>query len=410
MSMITPLAPVAIKSGGVYTEDNIDGTEKQHSSRSLHILTLSALERSNYSAHSIGNVQVELLPPVNTNKTLQHSTKIELTQRLSDARQGKDIDNIEQVVSDAASLCRAQLFSGLTGSVRQSGNSYFDTTDSAKRDSGSTLPALSHAAIEGGTDITATTSGSSGYSNMMGSMGVMDAYSSMMRSLNQYEAQFNASAAKWSEVSMKSAKLAGDHIVKAAELRLAGSITSGVVSGSVQAISCYKTAKALTAENKSITKNLAKSQQIDKTIEQNKSILNGYRNEMQSEGNIITEETKTRLGEHLAEFKTESQSLYNRHQQVSNNAQKVRVQGDSVTQLNMLGQRALESGFEVASAEQRKSEEIIRANQTVSNGVDNIHQQSSKKANEGESALRQSLLAILNNNNDALSAVASRMA
>lgn len=52
----------------------------------------------------------------------------------------------------------------------------------------------------------------------------------------------------------------------------------------------------------------------------------------------------------------------------------------------------------------------MRANQTVSGEVDNVHQQTAKKSSEGESALRQALLAILNNNNDAVSAVASKMA
>lgn len=402
--MTTPLSPVAIQGSSVYTVNDINGTEKQQSMRSLGILTLPAIEHSNYTTRSIGDVPVELIPPTSSNKTLQPSTKVELIQRLSDARQGKDIDNVEQAVSGTAALCRAQLFSGWN-----SGSSHYDASDSVKRDPDSTQSIHSHRAVEGGTDITATTSKPFFYSNMMGPMGVMDAYSSIIQSLNKHEAQFNSSAAKWSEVSMNSARKAGEHIIKASELRLYSAITSGAVSGGVQALSCYKTGKALTSEHKSITKNLAASQQIDQKIELDKSILNGHRNDMLPEGKVLTEEAKSRLSATIATSKIESQRLHNLHQQTSGKAQKMRIQGDSITQLNMLGQRALESGFEVASAGQRKNEELMRANQTVSSGVDNIHQQSSKKANEGESALRQSLLAILNNENDARSAVASRM-
>lgn len=407
--MISSLSPVIdIYSNYVTGLDSAGGKEYIQSTRSSGSLTLSELEKTNFSINAAGNSLIELTPPDTSNKNIRQSSKTELTQRLSDAKQGKDIDAAEQAVVCVAAVCGAQMQSGLANLAKRGENNSEKMIDSTSRNLFGTQSINAHSPVLHGTDITAPTPFI--YSNVMGSMGSIEAFSSIMKVLNQQEANFNRTAAKWSYLTMSSAHAAGQHIMNASYTRLGGAVAAGG-AGSVAQYFSYKNAgNALSAEKKSINKNLFESHRLENNIGTHKNITNSHRDEFNPEAGVVSEEMKNSLSTAITNKKAESSELKDRHNYISLNAQKARMRGDSITQINQSGQRVTESLFEIGSASERKMEELIRANQTVTGSVDNTHQQASKKANDGESALRQALLTILNNNNDAVSAVANRMA
>lgn len=178
----------------------------------------------------------------------------------------------------------------------------------------------------------------------------------------------------------------------------------------MQSASAFSAGKALKRESNSIQNNLNKSNQLNEKAELYRNRLQHHKSNMMDEGITIQDDVSSRLAQAQAKCNTESLTLRDNHQQITNSSMKTRIQSEAMTQASRLIHKITQGYFGVKAAEQNKNAEIIRVNQTVSSEVDSVHQQTSKKSGEGESALQQALLAILNNNNDAVSAIASKMA
>lgn len=154
--------------------------------------------------------------PVLTNKVIPSDTKAELAQRLMDSQQGRDIDKIEQVVAGAATLYSAQLLSGIDHPAKRSENEKAGKAAITIIAEHSSERERSHTVVEGETDITPANYGGYYYSNVMGNMGILDAFTSILQSLNRQEANFNSSAAQWSQLAMASADATGQHMIRSA--------------------------------------------------------------------------------------------------------------------------------------------------------------------------------------------------
>ncbi|QZN95240.1 IpaC/SipC family type III secretion system effector [Symbiopectobacterium purcellii] len=413
--MMTTLSPVATQNGLNVNTDNTVSSAQPFTLRSPEMLSLADLTSA---SRSIGDADsayantlpVELMLPASTNKAIPSDTKAELAQRLMDSQQGSDIDKIEQVVAGAATLCSAKLLSGIDNPAMRSANEKPGKTAMTNTVEYTAERGRSYAVVDGGTDITPPSPGGYRYSNVMGNMGILDAFTSILQSLNRQEAHFNASAAQWSHVAMASANATGQHLVRSARENQTGAIVSGALSMGMQSVSAFTAGRSLKAESASIENNLKRSNRLNEQAEQAKNSLQNHRDKLVSEGITVEDEVTARLKRAHSRLNSESISLRYSHQQISNTSQKTRIQSDALVQASRSIHDITQGSYGVTAAEQNKDAEIMRANQTVSSEVDNVHQQTAKKSSEGESALRQALLAILNNNNDAVSAVASKMA
>ncbi|MBG6247234.1 MULTISPECIES: hypothetical protein [Symbiopectobacterium] len=219
---MTTLSPVATQNGLNVNTDNTAPSAQPFTLRSPEVLSLADLTSA---SRSIGDsnstyanaLPVELMLPASTNKVIPSDTKAELAQRLMDSQQGRDIDKIEQVVAGAATLCSAQLLSGVDNPAKRGENEKAGKTSMANTVEHTAERGRSHAVVDGGTDITPTSPDGYRYSNVMGNMGILDAFTSILQSLNRQEAHFNASAAQWSHVAMASANATGQHLVRSAQ-------------------------------------------------------------------------------------------------------------------------------------------------------------------------------------------------
>lgn len=409
--MMTTLSPVATQNElNVTTDNTLPFTVRSPEEISLaHLISVS--RNTGDSNNVYANSQpFELMLPVSTNKVIPSQTKAELVQRLTDSQQGNDIDKIEQVVAGVATLCSAQLLSGMESSSRRNDNEKTGKAAMTTAVEHSAERVRSHAVVDGGTDMTPANTGGYRYSNVMGNTGILDAFTDILQSLNRQEAHFNAAAAQWSHLAMTSANTTGQHLVRAAQENQTGAIVAGTLSLGIQGVSAFSVGKALKGDSASIENNLKRSHQLNEKADLAKNGLQHHRDKLINEGIKIDDDVSSRLIQAHAKFSSESQTLQSSHQQISNTALKMRIQSEAVMQASRPIHDITQGAYGVTAAEQNKQAEIMRANQTVSGEVDSVHQQTAKKSSEGESALRQALLAILNNNNDAVSAVASKMA
>ncbi|MCW2478389.1 IpaC/SipC family type III secretion system effector [Candidatus Symbiopectobacterium sp. NZEC135] len=413
--MMTTLSPVATQNALNVNTDNTAPLAQSFTQRLPEVLSLADLASA---SRAIGDsnstyansLPVELMLPASTNKVIPSETKAKLAQRLMDSQQGRDIDKIEQVVAGAATLCSAQLLSGTENPSKRSENEKTGRAAMTTAVDHSVERERSYAVVEGGTDITPTSPGGYLYSNVMGNMGILDAFTSILRSLNRQEAHFNAAAAQWSHLAMTSANATGQHLIHAAKENQTGAIVAGALSMGMQGVSAFSVGKALKKDSASIENNLKRSHQLNEQADLARNGLQHHRDKLVNEGIKVDDDVSARLMQAHAKLSSESQALQSSHQQISNTSVKTRIQSEALMQASRPIHDITQGAYGVTAAEQNKQAEIMRANQTVSGEVDSVHQQTAKKSSEGESALRQALLAILNNNNDAVSAIASKMA
>lgn len=355
-----------------------------------------------------GKAQLKI-PESYSNKTLPASSKSEILQAIENNKSGKDIDNIDQAVAFVAATFGSQLLSTLA---------HLKTNDSAKAASkeavnsahpSSSSQTRSQPALEGGVDITAADSTSHVYSNVMGNMRTMQAFMTIMSVLNKHENEANKLAAKWSENTMNSAILAGNKGIDAAQQRMNGAITGGILSLGMQGASTGASLKALNNESRSIKNNLSNATKTEFKLTQSENAIKNSRDKMVQNGQEMSPEVLGRMSQHHPQMNFESATLRNAHQKISNDTSKTRVTAELMTQGGHATNSIVQGTYEVSAAEESKQADIARGNQTVTNEVDNTFQQVAKKANDSENGLRQALMSILNNNNDAVSAIANRM-
>ncbi len=252
--------------------------------------------------------------------------------------------------------------------------------------------------------------GSLSFSNVIGNASTLTILQSILASLNEQENISDIQAASWSKNTIALANLAGEKTVAAASERMAGAISAGVVSLSMQGGASVASLKALTAESRSITNNLGRSNTIARELQESQDSIQRSVDSMIHRGEPLEPHVQaTMSGAHPANS-YESAELRHQHLKITNNTSKIRVASDFINQTANSAHSVIQGGAEVSASSRLKESEFAKANQTVSNDIEHNYDKMSKKYSESEASLRQALLAILSSSNDSVSFIASHMA
>lgn len=249
-----------------------------------------------------------------------------------------------------------------------------------------------------------------GFSNVFGNVGVLVALQEMISSLNAQENAQNVQAAKWSKTTVKLAVQAGDKAISAANDRLIGSISAGAVSLSMQGASTFSSIKALKTESSSIKNNLGRSNAISRELQESQNSIQSCADSMIHQGSSLESNVQATMSRAHPLNSFESAELRHNHMKITNNTSKVRVASDLINQAANSLHSVVLSGAETGAAAKIKESDLARANQTISNSVEDTENRFSKKFSDSESSVRQALSAILNSSNESVSFISGRMA
>lgn len=153
--MMTTLSPIATQNGLNVNTDNTAPSAQPFTPRSPEVLSFADVASA---SRGIGDsnsayakaLPVELMLPASTNKVIPSDTKAELAQMLIGSQRGRDIDKIEQVFAGAATLCSAQLLSGIYNPAKRSENEKAGKTTMTNTVEHTAERGRSHAVVEGG--------------------------------------------------------------------------------------------------------------------------------------------------------------------------------------------------------------------------------------------------------------------
>ncbi|EKC7685914.1 hypothetical protein OQB17_004435 [Salmonella enterica] len=248
------------------------------------------------------------------------------------------------------------------------------------------------------------------FSNVFGNTGALIALQEIISALNSQENTLNMQAANWSQTTVELVNQAGNQSISAAEDRLIGATSSGIISLSMQGTATGFSIRALNKESKSITNNLGRSNVISRELQESQHSIQSSVDSMVHQGGALEANIQSTMSRAHPQNAYESAELRHNHMKITNNTSKVRVAADLVNQTaNSVHSIAL-GGAETAAAEKIKEADLDRGNQTVSNNIEDSNNRVSKKFGDSESSLRQTLSAILNSTNDAVSFISGRMA
>ncbi|HBA9513511.1 TPA: hypothetical protein J1413_004860 [Escherichia coli] len=248
------------------------------------------------------------------------------------------------------------------------------------------------------------------FSNVFGNVSVLVALQKIISSLNAQENTQNVQAASWSKTTVKLAVQAGDKAISAAKDRLIGSVSAGGVSMLMQGASTFSSIKALKAESNSITNNLGRSNTISRELQESQDSIQSCADSMIHQGSSLESNIQATMSRAHPLNAFESAELRHNHMKVTNNTSKVRVTSDFINQTANSLHSVIQSGAEIGAAAKIKESDLARANQTISNNVEETENRFSKKFSDSESSVRQALSAILNSSNEAVSFISGRMA
>ncbi|EXU76553.1 hypothetical protein [Erwinia mallotivora] len=265
----------------------------------------------------------------------------------------------------------------------------------------------SQPAVEGGTDITAADR-TGGFVNLWGNIAMLDVLIAFIVSLNKSDALSAKSAAEASARMVNSAARAGQKTIDASKQNLNGAITSGVTGIAGQSVNTTRSVKALNKESKSITNNMAKSNQLEKGLNTNRNMIDKSANNMVHQGKNLDPNVKNTMSKDDASSMYNIQELRNNHSVIQNQTQNIRQQGEFGNQAVNSIQGMINNSFGVAAAEETKESDLARADQSVNNELSSTHQQAGKKATETLAAIQQAIDAAFNSNSSTLSSIAER--
>lgn len=248
------------------------------------------------------------------------------------------------------------------------------------------------------------------FSNVFGNVSVLVALQELISSLTAQENTQNVQAASWSKTTVKLAVQAGDKAISAAKDRLIGSVSAGMVSMSMQGASTFSSIKALKAESSSITNNLGRSNIISRELQESQNSIQSCADSMIHQGRLLESNVQATMSRAHPLNNFESAELRHNHMKVTNDTSKVRVTSDFINQTANSLHSVIQSGAETSAAAKIKESDLARANQTISNSVEETENRFSKKFSDSESSVRQALSAILNSSNESVSFISGRMA
>lgn len=337
--------------------------------------------------------------------TMSVEAKAALVQTLSNQQQGYQMEKMDRAVAGMASLCGAQLMSNAPA-MKGSESGKSTTTTSVSDVSPTARP---RTALEGGTDITAPVKTDAFYSNVLGNASVLHAFIAIMRALNQQEAQSNMRAAQWSQNVMSSAHAVGNNLISASEQRRIGALAGGVAGLGITTVATGLTLKSVRNQVKSLNTNMSRSTHVGKGIRDTQKEMKSAQDTMLKKNEPMRSEVGSAVTKKHPDMAYENEKMNNAHQLMGLESAKTRSYAECLNHGSRMTQDSIDRSYDVSASSKTKAAEMSRANQSISGEVDNAHLQTGKRASEGESALRQSLLSILSHNNEAVAAVASRM-
>ncbi|EDX5193500.1 hypothetical protein BIT89_004659 [Salmonella enterica subsp. enterica serovar Glostrup] len=246
--------------------------------------------------------------------------------------------------------------------------------------------------------------------DLFGNSGILAALQAIISALNSEENSYNLQAASWSKTTVELAVQSGNHNISAAKDRMIGAISAGTVSMSLQGASTFSSIKALNTESKSITNNLGRSNTISRELQESQHSIQSSADSMVRQGESLEPNVQAAMSEAHPQSAFESAELRHNHMKVTNDTSKVRVTSDFVNQTANSLHSVVQSGAETSAATKIKEADIDRADQSVSNSIEDNDNRVSRKYSDSENSLRQALNVILNSTNDAVSFIAGRMA
>ncbi|CCG86238.1 hypothetical protein [Erwinia piriflorinigrans] len=328
-------------------------------------------------------------------------------QKMADNVRGPDARAIEYVANllaiSSPSFCsHAQIHNTSTESSKIS-------SQSAVQNSSSAIPVRSHAAVDGGTDITAVGASGTGFRNVIGDMRIVELNNKITVEFGRSEAQSNISAAKFNRLAVNSAMSGGNKTIEAARQNSSGAITSAVMGISAQGVSTVKMTKALAKDSASINRNLKPAAKLEKNVYNHRNAIARSGDSMMSEGKRLDSRVKAALSESQDAHLLKVSNLRNDHTIIQNKTQKIRAVTELANQGIRAGQGVVEGIFNVAAAQETKQADLARADQNAKNDLSSIHQQTGKKSAETNTALSHAFETWLNNNGNAASSISERM-
>ncbi|QUG74595.1 type III secretion system protein [Erwinia sp. E602] len=332
-----------------------------------------------------------------------------LVKMSADLQAPSDAGKLEGVAASAATLLASHIPTPKINSKgSESSTPSREVTSAGALSAGGALT-RSQPAIEAGTDITAVESTGSRFINVMGDMRLIEVMNTVNVTLNQAEATAAQSSARATARMVNAAERAGTKTIEAAQQRMNGAITAGVMGVTAQGATTARSLKALGKESKSITQNLGKAHDLEHGLRTNQNAIKQSADTMLQRGSPLDRNVESAMSGHDAKSVLNSESLRRNHSTVQNNTQSIRHQSEFGNQAIHSTQGIVNNSYDVAAASQTREAELARADQSVNSEVSGAHQQAAKKAGETRTALTQALEAALNTNNSTASSISERM-
>ncbi|HEY1844469.1 MAG TPA: hypothetical protein VGH05_06365 [Buttiauxella sp.] len=266
----------------------------------------------------------------------------------------------------------------------------------------------SHSAVEGGTDITGASPAKRTFINVIGSdLSMQVANSVQITSLSAERTQ-SIMGANASVRGLDAAVRSGEHLEKAAQQNMIGSITSGVERIGGGLATAGSQMKALGKEAKSIKTNLSPSRNMELGVSQSKTSINAGKDTMVHQGKALSGDTQAVLSQsHAGDLHT-SATLRDSHNKVQLDTTQSRIRAEYGNQVINAGAGITEAGFGVAAAAEQKESKLADANREVEISLANVHSQVEKKNADNRKSTLDALSNALDTNLNTVSSMAER--
>ncbi len=270
--------------------------------------------------------------------------------------------------------------------------------------SSSTGQASSYAAVEGGTDITATGPSGGAFTNLFGSMNLLQLSNKLTSVFWKQETDLNKMSADASIRAVKAAELSGAQIVEGAKDNRNGKIASGVLGSVAQGGLTMNQVKAVNKNINSLKTNMKSARNSELGVQQNQNAI--------KQGNMAKQNNPPSPDVEAVQSKPQARDIYDsalkrdKHGAVQQETQKAHMIGESGNQVIRSVQGVIEGSAGVMAADKQKMAGLNSADQDTNKALADGHTQGARKSAEANAAMRNMAETIFNANNSTASHVA----
>lgn len=264
--------------------------------------------------------------------------------------------------------------------------------------SSSTGQASSYAAVEGGTDITATGPSGGAFTNLFGSMNLLQLSNKLTSVFWKQETDLNKMSADASIRAVKAAELSGDQIVEGSKDNRNGKIASAVLGTVTQGGLAMNQVKASNNKINSLNTNMKSARNSELSVQKNQ--------------NAIKQNNPHSPDVEGVQSKSQAQDIYgsalnrDKHSVVEQKALNTHMIAEYGNQAIRSVQGVIEGSAGVMAADKQKMAGLNSADQDTNKTLADGHTQGARKAGESNAAMRNMAETIFNANNSAASHIA----